>query len=537
MLDLGIDLTEYHKFNLIFKSGLNLIELFDQIEDINTILEKIYSLIFSVKSETNNIKYIINALIEALKKIKFDNEEKHRTTDKVLGYLNLINSFIRTNIKLEFNNKYFVKNYNSSFKILLDILGIKRDELNEIFKNVMLMVGLFFFTDAGRAINCDKISLYIRFPKYQNGIAFSSKIPGLTHYFDSLSAGTLSLDSFEKKLKEEGKIIEEEERRIREEEEKLKIKEEKIKIIQKEEIIKKSDEQELKKKKEEELKIINKVKSEKKKEEELERMKKEIKKEEEMKRQREEELKRKKEEELKRKKEEELKRQKEEEEKLKKLEKQNLLNDKNNKNINSQNLESINSTNINNQINNLKAELDGYIKENNKLKEENTKFIDENSKLKEENNKAKDENSKLKEENTKIKEENIKLKEEIESIKSINNVSNNMLDLLNYVRNKENEIKELKAKLDKNYKIANYDEAMVINFVSVDGKINEGIICLKTDTFAEVEEKLYQKYPEYREENNIFLFGGNVVKRFKKIYENNIKNGDKVILQVESNDD
>ena len=78
LLDLGIDLTEYHKFNLIFKSGLNLIELFDQIEDINTILEKIYSLIFSIKSETNNIKYIINALIEAIKYIKFDNEEEKK---------------------------------------------------------------------------------------------------------------------------------------------------------------------------------------------------------------------------------------------------------------------------------------------------------------------------------------------------------------------------------------------------------------------------------------------------------------------------
>ena len=78
---------------------------------------------------------------------------------------------------------------------------------------------------------------------------------------------------------------------------------------------------------------------------------------------------------------------------------------------------------------------------------------------------------------------------------------------------------------------------MVINFTSVDGKINEGITCIKTDTFAEVEEKLYQKYPEYREENNVFLSGGNIVKRFKKIYENNIKNGDKVILQVESGED
>ena len=76
LLGLGIDLTEYHKFNLTIKSGLNIIKLFDQIEDINTILEKIYSLIFSIKSETNNIKYIMNALIEALKNIKFDNEKK-----------------------------------------------------------------------------------------------------------------------------------------------------------------------------------------------------------------------------------------------------------------------------------------------------------------------------------------------------------------------------------------------------------------------------------------------------------------------------
>ena len=162
LLDLGIDLTEYHKFNLTIKLGSNIIELFDQLEDINTILEKIYSLIFSIKSETNNIKYIINALIEALKKIKFDNEEKHRTIDKVLGYLNLINSFIRTNIKLEFNNKYFVKNYNSYLKILLDILYLKYLKWSDqSFKSVMLAVCIVFFTfDVDRAINFDK-SLFI----------------------------------------------------------------------------------------------------------------------------------------------------------------------------------------------------------------------------------------------------------------------------------------------------------------------------------------------------------------------------------------
>ena len=69
---------------------------------------------------------------------------------------------------------------------------------------------------------------------------------------------------------------------------------------------------------------------------------------------------------------------------------------------------------------------------------------------------------------------------------------------------------------------------MVVHFISGDGKINYGIQCLKTDIFAEVEEKLYQIYDEYRETNNIFIAKGNIVKRFKKICENNINNGDKI---------
>jgi hypothetical protein len=37
---------------------------------------------------------------------------------------------------------------------------------------------------------------------------------------------------------------------------------------------------------------------------------------------------------------------------------------------------------------------------------------------------------------------------------------------------------------------------------------------LKTETFAEVEEKLYKRYEEYRETNNNFLAKGNLVLRF-----------------------
>ena len=73
---------------------------------------------------------------------------------------------------------------------------------------------------------------------------------------------------------------------------------------------------------------------------------------------------------------------------------------------------------------------------------------------------------------------------------------------------------------------------MVVNFISLDYDINCGINCLETETFAEVEEKLYKQYEQCRETNNAFISGGNMIKRFKKISENKIKNGDKIQLII-----
>ena len=52
------------------------------------------------------------------------------------------------------------------------------------------------------------------------------------------------------------------------------------------------------------------------------------------------------------------------------------------------------------------------------------------------------------------------------------------------------------------------------------------ITCLKTEIFAEVEEKLYKelelKFPELRDTNNYFLSNGNQILRFRTIEENKI---------------
>ena len=49
---------------------------------------------------------------------------------------------------------------------------------------------------------------------------------------------------------------------------------------------------------------------------------------------------------------------------------------------------------------------------------------------------------------------------------------------------------------------------------------------------AEVEEKLYKKFPEYRETNNSFVANGEPVLRFKTISQNNIGDGLPVTMLI-----
>ena len=75
---------------------------------------------------------------------------------------------------------------------------------------------------------------------------------------------------------------------------------------------------------------------------------------------------------------------------------------------------------------------------------------------------------------------------------------------------------------------------MCVNFISSDQNVHYAASCLKTNTFAEIEEKLYKQYPQYRETNNSFIANGTQVLRFKTIAENKIGNGLQVTLIVPS---
>ena len=177
-----------------------------------------------------------------------------------------------------------------------------------------------------------------------------------------------------------------------------------------------------------------------------------------------------------------------------------------------------------------------------KLKDTLINKDNEIKRINDEINKIKFENELLKKENKKLNDDLLKLNKFINNIqKQNNNIDNNEIKklkeeivlLTNKLNIKDNEINYLKNNIKNNmieepkfYK----KDIMVINFVSTDSSVHYGIKCLATDNFAEVEEQLYKKFDDLRNTNNMFIVNAKPILRFKKLFENEIKDGD--IIQL-----
>ena len=153
--------------------------------------------------------------------------------------------------------------------------------------------------------------------------------------------------------------------------------------------------------------------------------------------------------------------------------------------------------------------------------------------LKNENNELKSKEKLQSKEITNLKNEIIELKNNKKiQPEEITNLKNEINNLKKENQLKEEENKKLKSKIDllinqkdKKPNLVDIDNIKVIQFISTDHSIIYPIKCLPSDTFAEVEEKLYKIYPEYRETNNSFQVDGRNILRFKTIAENNIQEG------------
>ena len=149
----------------------------------------------------------------------------------------------------------------------------------------------------------------------------------------------------------------------------------------------------------------------------------------------------------------------------------------------------------------------------------------------------------LKEELNKSKKIIEQQKNQINELQNQLNSANNQLyklqSLQSLIIEKDKEINNLKSQLknisnininNSNYQSNNINNDKCVNFISQDQKIYYAIPCSGNSIFAEIEEKLYKEYPEYRETNNIFLSEGKEVLRFKTINDNKIGTGKPIML-------
>ena len=126
------------------------------------------------------------------------------------------------------------------------------------------------------------------------------------------------------------------------------------------------------------------------------------------------------------------------------------------------------------------------------------------------------------------------LKNQLNSFKNID--MNKINNLQNEINNKNNQLNQLRQQLqnvsiNNNQNIQNIlQNDKCVNFITTDSSLFYAIPCNGNSTFAEIEEKLYKEYPEYRETNNTFLANGTEILRFKTINENKVGTGKPVML-------
>ena len=134
-------------------------------------------------------------------------------------------------------------------------------------------------------------------------------------------------------------------------------------------------------------------------------------------------------------------------------------------------------------------------------------------------------------------------KNKLNEINELLNEIKNFYDFQNINKDKDNSckdfiIKELYNEIDKikeklsryPFELSNGEKLISVIFTSSDQNMFYSIICKNTQKFIELEQKLYNDYPEYSESNNYFMINGNIVNKDKSLDENKIRNNDIIIL-------
>ena len=175
------------------------------------------------------------------------------------------------------------------------------------------------------------------------------------------------------------------------------------------------------------------------------------------------------------------------------------------------------------------------INNNMKDKLDNNIYIKKIEELKKQLNNEKIKNKQLVNENNNLKEKINKFNNEIKEMQELKDAIIKSLEV--ELTEKNNELQQLILSLSQNsnvqskYKIKEInpgEEIISINFVSM-GSNDIGhfsLVCKNTDLFIREEERLYEKFPQFKKYETFFEVNGKRIKRFLSHNENKIKDND-----------
>ena len=149
---------------------------------------KVVQLILSIKGESTNARYILTALIKALKEVKLANAKFQSKLEKHVEKLSVLNAFVSFVLNLEFDAKELCVAGLAASKV-------KGFDVNTMFEALIAGAVAFIegkvvpklkelgLIETAKASDIDEVVFSFVIPKYANGIAHVIKLPGFSKAF------------------------------------------------------------------------------------------------------------------------------------------------------------------------------------------------------------------------------------------------------------------------------------------------------------------------------------------------------------------
>lgn len=189
IVGLGLDMSEYQKFDCYFKSGFCPDDFFNlPIEELSL---KVIEFAIKISSDSTGIRQIISACIQALKGINLANAQFQKKLEEHIEKLNMLNAFVSLVFSFEFDAKELcAQGLKAASETILKGVDINK-RLEEVRQQIIGMgqnvikpwLEAQNLVDAVKAVNVDEVNIYIGFPKYENGIVQSIQLPGFSEAF------------------------------------------------------------------------------------------------------------------------------------------------------------------------------------------------------------------------------------------------------------------------------------------------------------------------------------------------------------------